>query len=53
MVLIDVANMLETILEGGVGPRLGNVFFEDDGSQTLWATLLNPSSSGFDSVSLL
>ncbi|KAF1967283.1 amine oxidase catalytic domain-containing protein [Bimuria novae-zelandiae CBS 107.79] len=41
-----------TILEGGVGLRLGNVFFEEDGAQSSWATLLGRSSS-FESVTLL
>lgn len=29
------------------------MFFEDDGTQTVWATLLGSPSSGFDTISLL
>ncbi|KAF2685041.1 amine oxidase catalytic domain-containing protein [Lentithecium fluviatile CBS 122367] len=42
-----------TILEGGVLPRTGTVEFDDNGNQILWATLLGPSTTGFDSVSAL
>lgn len=44
---------MKTIAEGGVLPRTGTVSFEDDGTQSVWATLLGPPTSGFDSLSIL
>ncbi|KAJ4293307.1 hypothetical protein N0V90_008589 [Kalmusia sp. IMI 367209] len=54
----DIADITQhlwnsTILEGGVAPRLGNIFWEEDGTQTVWATLLGASISGFDSNTIL
>lgn len=44
---------LQTILEGGFGPRLGSIIWEEDGTQSVWATFLGPESTGFGSSSIL
>ncbi|OAG04417.1 membrane copper amine oxidase [Paraphaeosphaeria sporulosa] len=53
--IANITNQIwnSTILEGGIGPRLGNVIWEDDGTQSLWIALYGPSPTGFDSTTLL
>jgi primary-amine oxidase len=50
---MNIINFTKTLAEGAVAPRLGSVFYEEDGTQTLWGTFLGVPTSGFDSVSLL
>ncbi|PVI02589.1 amine oxidase catalytic domain-containing protein [Periconia macrospinosa] len=42
-----------TIVDGGVRPRFVNPIFEEDGTQTVWATFYGPTPLGFDTISLL